>query len=304
VPWDAGEAFSFDFGTYGWVFGVVLLYLLGVETPFNMGAEFVTSRSATKMVLWGSIFLAVGYIFATIGILFSTPLEEIDAITGVPRVFGAAGATWLQGLSSLGIALITFVAYSIYQSAYSRLVFVSGLEKHLPRLFTHLNGRTRNPVTALLLQGVISSVLVVILYSQQSLETVFLSLQGALTVLWLASGYFFLVPLVVARFKYADRYEAETFWRIPGGKAGAIVVAAVGLGGTTAGIYYTYILPFSDTIEVSTWKSNLGAITAGTLLAALLVYVFGRRSAGKLSEDERLAHLATLDLTAEPEPTV
>lgn len=176
-------------------------------------------------------------------------------------------------------------------------MFVSGLERHLPRLFTHLNSRTRNPVTALLIQGVISSVAVIVLYSQQSLTTIFLCLQGALTVLWLASGYFFLVPVIIARFKYADRYATEKFWRIPGGRPGAIAVSVIGIGGTTAGIYYTITLPFSSEIAVSTWESTLGAICGVVLVAGALVYIFGRRSGRKLSDDQRLAHLATLAAT-------
>jgi amino acid transporter len=195
----------------------------------------------------------------------------------------------------VSIALVALTAFSIYQSAYSRLIFVSGLEKHLPRLFTHLNARTRNPVTALLLQGVISSVVIVALYSQQSLETTFLSLQGALTVLWLASGYCFLIPAIIARYKYADRYASETFWRMPGGNIAAVAMAVVGLAGTTAGIYYTYTGPFTPDISKGTWMANLTVICGVTLAAAGAVYVLGRRSAAKLSEDDRLAHLATLE---------
>ena len=59
-----------------------------------------------------------------------------------------------------------------YQVAYSRLIFVSGLERHLPRIFTHLNPRTRNPVTAMLIQGVLSSLILVGLYSQSSMANV------------------------------------------------------------------------------------------------------------------------------------
>jgi amino acid transporter len=243
----------------------------------------------------GSLVLAVGYVIATIGILISTPADTLDPITGVARVFDHAGAPWLQGLFGVGIAVVLLTAFAVYQSAYSRLIFVSGLEKHLPRLFTHLNSRTRNPVTALLLQGVITSVAVVALYSQQSLETMFLSLQGSLTILWLASGYCFLVPLIIARFRYADRYATESFWRIPGGRWVAIALALVGIGGTTAGIYYTFTLPFGPDISKSTWMTNVGVICGVTLAAAGLVYVLGRRSATRLSEDDRLAHLATLE---------
>lgn len=296
VPFSAGESLSFNFGKYGWVFGVVLLYLVGVETPYNMGAEFLKARSATKMVLWGSIILAVGYVFGTVGILLSTPADELDAVTGVPRVFDYLDVGGLGRIGAVGVALVSLMAFTIYQSAYSRLVFVSGLERHLPRLFTHLNPRTRNPVTALLLQGVISSILVVILYSQQSLTTIFLSIQGALTVLWLASGFFFLFPVIIARRKYADRYATEDFWRIPGGVWAATAVAAVGIVGTAMGIYYTFTLPFSADIPKSTWMWNVGSITAGTLIAAVAIYLAGRRSASKLSDDERLLHLAQMEL--------
>jgi glutamate:GABA antiporter len=296
VPYRSADAFSFNFGKSGWVFGVVLLYLLGVETPYNMGAEFLRPRSAIKMVLVGSIVLAIGYLFGTVGILLSTPADELNAITGVPRVFDYLNVSGLGPAVAVAIALISLMAFTIYQSAYSRLVFVSGLERHLPRLFTHLNPRTRNPITALLLQGAISSVLVVILYSQQSLTTIFLSLQGALTILWLGSGFFFLIPLVLARYRYADRYETEDFWRIPGGRGAAIAVSFVGIAGTVAGIYYTFTLPFSPDIPKRTWMLNVGTITAGVLVAAAVIYVAGRRSAAKVNEDERLVHLTQLNL--------
>ena len=289
-----------DFSTYGWIFGVVLLYLVGVETPFNMGAEFTQGSSAKRMVWAGSAALAVGYLLATAGVLLSTPAGKIDPVTGVAQVFGQLGAGWLQSVAAVGIALISLTAFTVYQSAYSRLVFVSGLEKHLPRLFTHLNARTRNPVTALLIQGAISSIAVVVLYSQQSLTTVFLSLQGALTVLWLASGYFFLIPVIIARLRHADRYANETFWRIPGGRVVAIAVSGVGVVATTVGIYYTFTLPFSSDIEPGTWMLNLAAICGVTLVVAGLVYFFGRRSAARLTEDQRLAHLATLGTEGTP----
>jgi amino acid transporter len=295
VAFSAGTAFSFNFGSYGWIFGVVLLYLVGVETPFNMGAEFVTPRSATRMVGYGSVILSIGYVIATIGVLLSTPASKNDAVTGVAKVFGYLGAGGLQGVAAVGIALISLTAFSVYQSAYSRLVFVSGLERHLPRVFTHLNTRTRNPVTALLIQGVITSIAIVVLYSQQSLTTMFLCLQGALTVMWLASGYFFLLPMMIARFRFADRYASGTFWRIPGGRWAALLVGLVGVGGTTAGIYYTFTLPFSSDISTGTWESTLGIICGAVLALAVLVYVLGRRSGTRLSDDQRLAHLATLD---------
>ena len=126
------------------------------------------------------------------------------------------------------------------------MIFVSGLERHLPRIFTHLNPRTRNPVTAVLIQGVLSSLILVGLYSQSSMANVTVYLQGGLSVVWLISGFFFFIPLVIARKKYADRYASEDFWRIPGGMPAVWAVVAVGVVATCAGVYYSFASPWID----------------------------------------------------------
>lgn len=304
VPVEAKTLFSVDFTNYGWVFGLVLLYLLGVETPFNMGAEFLSvRRSAVKMVAIGSAVLAFGYVITTTGILLSTPLEQIDPVTGVIGSLDVAGIPGLMPVAAIALSVVMVFALTTYQSAYARLIFVSGIERHLPRLFTHLNPRTRNPVTAVLVQGIITSTMIVVLYSQASLAEVFLYLQGALTVIWLASGYFFFIPLAIARWKYADRYASEDFWRIPGGRPAAVAVSVIGSIATTVGIYYTYTLPFSADIPKSDWMTWVGVVVVAFMAAATLVYVFGRRSAAKLSEADALAHLAVLDAPGSPSPT-
>jgi amino acid transporter len=296
TPVSAHELFSLNFGKYGWIFGLVLLYLVGVETPFNMGAEFLSvRRSATRMILFGSIALSGIYVLGTVGTMLALPTAKINPITGVTSAL-KLGLPGMTEVASLLIAAILIIALATYQSAYSRLVFVSGLERHLPRLFTHLNPRTRNPVTAILVQGCVASTMIVVLYSQSSLTNVFLFLNGALSVVWLFSGFFFFVPLIVSRYKYRERYTTESFWRIPGGLPAAWLVAVVGSAGTAAGIYYSFTLPFGPGISKGSWMTWVGAICAGVLIGAGLVYFFGRRSAAKLSQADALAHLAVLEL--------
>src|SRR6266851_2602622 len=295
TPVSAHDLFSLNFGKYGWIFGLVLLYLVGVETPFNMGAEFLSvRRSATRMILWGSIALSGIYVLGTVGTMLALPTAKINSITGVTSAL-KMGIPGMTEVASILIAVILVVALATYQSAYSRLIFVSGLERHLPRLFTHLNPRTRNPVTAILVQGCVASTMIVVLYSQSSLTNVFLYLNGALSVVWLFSGFFFFVPLIISRHRYSDRYKTESFWRIPGGLPVAYLVALVGSVGTAAGIYYSFTLPFGPNISKGTWMTWVGLICASVLIGAGLVYFFGRRSANKLGQTDALAHLAVLD---------
>jgi hypothetical protein len=108
---------------------------------------------------------------------------------------------------------------------------------------------------------------------------------------------------VIARHKYADRYATEGFWRIPGGLPVTYLVAAVGCLGTAAGMYYSFVLPWSDDISPRSWMTWVGSLTGGVVVAALLVYYFGRRSASSLTEEDSLAHLAVLDPVDLREPT-
>ena len=140
------------------------------------------------------------------------PGDEIDPVTGVIGMLGRRGFPGLMEVCRhrAGPAS-SFVALMTYQVAYSRLIFVSGLERHLPRIFTHLNPRTRNPVTAILIQGVISSLILVgAVLAEQHGQRRPIFLQGGLSTVWLISGFFFLFPVIIARKKYADRYANET----------------------------------------------------------------------------------------------
>ena len=300
TPFHSSDLFKPNFAASGFLFGTVLLYLVGVETPFNMGAEFLSvRRSATRMILWGSIGLVAIYLLTTIGTMLVLPTAKINSVTGVIDNLGTSLPSGVMEVCAVVLAVIVFTALATYAIAYSRLIFVSGLERHLPRIFTHLNPRTRNPVTAILIQGSISSVLIIGLFSQSSLANVTIYLTGGLSVIWLASGLFFFIPPLIARVKYADRYANEDFWRIPGGKPGVWITCVIGIASTIAGIYYSFAVSWLPDVPNDTWMIWLGSIVAGTLVVMGVVFFFGRRSAEKLTKEDALVHLAKFDISSE-----
>ena len=297
TPFSVHDVAVPDFAGAGFLYGTVLLYLLGVETPYNMGAEFLSVRkSGPRMIIWGSVALVAIYLLTTVGTMMVLPGDQIDPVTGVIGMLGTAAPKGVMEVAAIVLACIVFVALVTYQIAYSRLIFVSGLERHLPRIFTHLNPRTRNPVTAVLIQGVISSLILVGLYSQSSMANVTIFIQGGLSTVWLISGFFFLIPVIIARKKYADRYANEKFWRIPGGTVGVWVTVVVGTVGTIGGVYYSFAKSWIADVPDSEWMTWTGGISLGIIVFGAVVYVFGRRSAHKTSSEDALAHLAVLDL--------
>jgi glutamate:GABA antiporter len=297
TPFDLHAATVPDFVGNGFLYGTVLLYLLGVETPYNMGAEFLSVRkSGPKMVVWGSVALVAVYLLTTLGTMMVLPSDQIDPVTGVIGMLSTAAPKGVMEVAAIVLAVILFIAMTTYQVTYSRLIFVSGLERHLPRIFTHLNPRTRNPVTAILIQGVLSSLILVALYSQSSMANITIFIQGGLSTVWLISGFFFLFPIIIARKKYADRYATEKFWRIPGGSVGVWITVIVGTVGTIGGVYYSFAKSWIKDVPDGTWMVWTGSIAVGMCLLGVIVYVFGRRAAHKITAEDSLAHLAVLDL--------
>ena len=77
------EIFSLNLPKYGFVYSAAVLWLLGVEVPFNMGAEFSNHKKTVKtMLTWGTAALVLGYLAGIIGILLTTNVADIDQTAG------------------------------------------------------------------------------------------------------------------------------------------------------------------------------------------------------------------------------
>src|SRR5215470_8113354 len=104
VLWLAGgHAPQADFSAHSWAlnkanftfFGLVVLALLGIEVPLNMGVEINNMRSITRYLLWGSVVVMVAYLIATFGVELAVPVAaqpNPSAIAlAVQQGFGGAG---------------------------------------------------------------------------------------------------------------------------------------------------------------------------------------------------------------------
>src|ERR687884_153629 len=75
------------------IFGLVILALLGIEVPLNMGVEIVDMRSIKKYLFWGSLAVMGAYLWATLGTMLSLPASKsvgatTDILQAVQTGFG------------------------------------------------------------------------------------------------------------------------------------------------------------------------------------------------------------------------
>src|SRR5205809_4924716 len=189
--WGTASNWSIHSTQWTW-FGFVILALLGIEVPLNMGVEIVHMRSIKKYLFWGSIVVMIAYLWATLGTMLALPASKsvgntTDILVAVQKGFWGSHAFAVV----IGLVLIWFFVSNtvVYNYSFSRLLFVSGLERRMPSRLGKVNGRTKVPVAAILLQTVLASIFAVITFGPwaQNLNfprQVYLIFQAAVTVIW------------------------------------------------------------------------------------------------------------------------
>src|SRR5438128_4522843 len=124
------------------LFGLVILALLGIEVPLNMGVEIVDLKAIKKYLFWGSVVVMIAYLWATLGTMLTLPASKsqagtTDILTAVQHGFwGSHGFAIVIGL----VLMWFFVSNTVvYNYSFSRLLFVSGLEQRMPSALGRVN---------------------------------------------------------------------------------------------------------------------------------------------------------------------
>lgn len=287
-----------DLNKNGATFALAVLLLLGVETPFNMGVEIKSVRdSASWMVFGGSLMLGILYLLTTIGIILATPVGQADPYVALAKVYGDAGWGWLVGIAAFFYTLTNLGQIILYQYAYARLLFISGIEKHFPKIFAYVDPRTRTPVAAILLQGAVLTLIVLVMYSNSNLTNATQVLLAALTVVWCLSNYFFIFPVAIARRKYAHFYSepGRVAWKIPGGTFGAWLTIVAATVGNTIAIYYCFAAPWVADMGVAQWAPQVGVVVGVAILIGLIIYLMNMKRSRSVDVEDELAQYAVMD---------
>src|SRR2546429_1065501 len=83
------------------LFGLVILALLGIEVPLNMGVEIVHMRAIKKYLFWGSIVVMIGYLWATFGTMMNLPASQSTG--GLREIFLAGRAPLFGPAAPAGV---------------------------------------------------------------------------------------------------------------------------------------------------------------------------------------------------------
>jgi amino acid transporter len=278
---DSANSFS---GVSNWVpdgsnwtfFGLVILALLGIEVPLNMGVEIVDIRSIKKYLFWGSILVMVAYLWATFGNMVTVPLKDNNSTTGVLSAVenGFGHSHWLAVIVGLVLMWFFITNTVVYNYSFSRLLFVSGLERRMPAALGKVNPETKVPVNAILLQTGLASVFTIVTFgpwaqSSNFPSQVYLVFQAAVTVIWCLSMVLLFADVFLVRRAFPQRFEEVKV-------AGTNVLYACGIVGVVAscvGAIVTFKDPWNpDIFSVGTWRLWLAIVGIVSVAAAIVIY--------------------------------
>jgi amino acid transporter len=267
------------------LYGFVILALLGIEVPLNMGVEIVHRKAITRYLLWGSVVVMVAYLLDNWALLVAADPKQGGNLAAllipVDSTMGAA-LKWLVGLIFIGFFVFITV---VYNYSFARLLFVSGLDRRMPPIVSRVN-RNRVPFVAIIIQSVLAAVITVITFmifpavaggnAADLSSRVYLVFQAAITVIWCVSMVFLFVDILYIIRKFSDVFEERkiahpsVFW----------VCSIIGAISSLFGMWTVFTNPFSSQLFSKTdWWHAVLSVAVLSLAVVPILYLVGTRTA-------------------------
>lgn len=307
-----GHAAKVDYSPAKWginignltFYGTVILALLGIEVPLNMGVEINNMRAITRYLLWGSVVVMAAYLIGTFGVMVAVPLSDQgnpSAIAeAVQKGFGGAGTVLGTLVDFIFIGFFIFNT-AVYNYSFGRLLFVSGLDRRMPTVMSKVNAN-RVPWVAVLVQSIISGLftaiafilapLVISTLKPGDLSTIIYDiLQAAVTVIWCVSMVILFIDVIIIRYKYHDAFTRARLapdWVF-------YLCSILGLFASGFGVWVIFTGPWTPLLSNSQWLAWIGGIAILSLIVGILLFFVGHAAVRQDVNDEEVIAEVTGD---------
>jgi amino acid transporter len=183
------ERFNFELINF---FATITFAFAGLELAPTMGDE-IRDPAATlrRGVVLSGIVIAATYILGSLAMLVALPAERVSVTNGVPQVVAALsdvlGFAWLvpaAAVVALLIALGNLGGVGAWLAGSARLPFAAGINRALPPAFSRIHPRWQTPYVALLAQGGLATVFVLLGLLGATVRDAYVALSSATVILY------------------------------------------------------------------------------------------------------------------------
>ncbi len=223
-------------------FGLICFGLVGLELGSVMGDEIRDpKRSVPKSVLMGGILSGFLYIGATVALLLAIPPQGVSVVQGIVQgvdtMSGRLGIGWLLLPVAVLMALSSVGATSAWLSGSARILFVTGIDRYLPKVFGRIHPKYGTPHVAIIGFAVFSSALIAMSFmGRTSVKDAYEILLDLAVVLQMISYLYLYAALAKVAF---SRSAVRGFY----GKGRIRFAAMTGLLTTFIGMIVAFIPP-------------------------------------------------------------
>lgn len=260
-------------------FSTVVLALLGIEVPLNMGVEIKGENAIKKYLFWGCLVVIVAYLWATFSNMAVVPVGKNNATYGIVQTVQIAINHTLGSWVAFILVLIFLSDTIVYNYSFARLMFVSGLERRLPHQFGRVN-RNSVPANAVLAQTVIASIATAVIYFPIQSATsnyatkVYLVLLAAVTVVWCTSMVLLFADVFFAKRSFPAKFKEvqRTPWGV------LAVCGVVGVVADAAAVVLLFWAPWSPIFTKAGWDLAVGTITVVSIAVGLAIFFISERA--------------------------
>lgn len=262
-------------------FGVICFGLVGLELASVMGDEIKDpQRTLPGAVALGGVLSGTLYVGVTLTLLVAIG-KDVNVLQGIVQALthmaAQVGLSWIAIPFALLLSISVAGIGSAWMGGSARIPFVAGLDSYMPSWLGKVHPRYATPHAALIVQGIVSAVLVVLNFAGAGVQETFQKLLSLAVVLQLVPFLYMFGALV----KFA---AAET---TPRGQYGRGAMLAAGLSGLLTTILGIALVFFPAQQITSLWRYELWMV-GGTVfflgLAAFFFFVYGRRKQARQIE--------------------
>src|ERR1700691_5580773 len=181
-------------------FGVICFGLVGLELASVMGDEIEDpARTLPGAVAWGGVLSGALYVGVTLTLLIAVG-KNVNVLQGivqaVSHMAGRVGVAWITVPFSLMLALSIAGIGSAWMGGCARIPFVAGLDSYMPSWLGNIHPRFATPYAALIVQGIVSAVLVILNLAGAGVQETFQKLLSLAVVLQLVPFVYMFAALI------------------------------------------------------------------------------------------------------------
>ena len=255
-------------------FGVICFGLVGLELGPVMGDEIQDPRrNVPKGIFRGGVLSGILYVGATLALLLAVPQSEVRVVQGilqaVDKMTAGLGVNWILAPLAFLMAASIAGSTSAWLSGSARIIFVSGIDRYLPKVLGSVHPKYATPHVALMAIALLSSLLVCMSFIGASVKEAYLTLLDLAVVLQMIS-YLYLYA-TMARIAFGKSAAAGLY-----SKTRIRFAAVSGLAATVVGLIVAFVP--SRQID-SIWRFELKMFATCLVFLALgsgLFYYYSR----------------------------